>query len=30
MDKKPNEIHENLIPTKINNNIVQYYLLYNN
>ena len=28
MYKKPNEIHENLIPTKINNHIVQYTLLY--
>ena len=28
MDKKPNEIREKLIPTKINNHIVQYKLLY--
>ena len=28
MDKKPNEIHENLIPMKINNRIIQYKLLY--
>ena len=28
MDKKPNEIYENLIPTKYNNHIVQYKLLY--
>ena len=24
MDKKPNEIHENLIPMKINDHTVQY------
>ena len=24
MDKKPNEIHENLVPTKINNHIATY------
>ena len=24
MDKKPNEIHENLIPMKINNHTVQH------
>ena len=28
MDKKPYEIHENLIPTKINNHIIQYYNSY--
>ena len=28
IDKKPNEIHENLIPTKINSRIVQYKVLY--
>ena len=27
MDKKPNKIHENLIPTKINYHIIQYTLL---
>ena len=26
--KKPNEIHKNLIPTKINYHIIQYKLLY--
>ena len=26
MDKKPNKIHENLIPMKINNLTVQYVL----
>ena len=26
MDKKPNEIHENMIFVKINNHIVQYKL----
>ena len=29
MDKKPNEIHENLIPMKINNHTIYYLLLYN-
>ena len=28
MDKKPNEIHENLIPMKYNNLIVQYKLIH--
>ena len=28
MDKKPNEIHENLIPMKINNLSVQYVLTH--
>ena len=28
MDKKCNETHENLIPTTINNHIIQYKLLY--
>ena len=28
MDNKPNEIHENVIPMKYNNHIVQYKLLY--
>ena len=28
MDKKPNEIHKNLIPMKINYHIIQYKLLY--
>ena len=28
MDKKPNEIHENLIPMKINNLTMQYVLTF--
>ena len=30
MNKKPNKIHQNMIPTKINNHTVQYQLLHNN
>ena len=28
MNKKPNKIHENLIPTKINYHIIQYKPLH--